>query len=62
MEFDLNIKSDNAAMTSANDLIYALRAVINKISNGICEGGIKDLNGNSVGFFVLYLDDEKPSE
>lgn len=47
-KFYVEIETGNAAMSSTEDIQYALGEVIKKL-NGQYAGSIRDINGNTVG-------------
>jgi hypothetical protein len=62
MEFTLRIKSDNAAMQTAEDVVDALKTIISKIRTGRDGGKVMDANGNSVGTWDLCLPESEEEE
>lgn len=51
--FTLKIDLGNAAMSSPEDVAGALESVAAKVRDGRDEGGIRDLNGNTVGRWTV---------
>ena len=62
MNFTLNISTGNDAMRTSYDVAEALEAVRGQLMAGAESGRIMDINGNSVGYFLLQLDEEEEEE
>lgn len=54
-KFKIEIKMGNSAMQTSDDIINALKQVIEKMENGSGGGIIQDENGNNVGTFDWSL-------
>lgn len=51
--FTLEIELGNEAMEETSHVANALREVADRLEGGFPEGGIRDLNGNTVGSYRI---------
>lgn len=55
--FEMEIRIGNEAMSTPEDLAWALRRVAERLACGQSDGVIHDVNGNSVGSWAIEEDD-----
>lgn len=51
--FEMRIELGNAAMQTPPELADAIEGVAERVRDGVVEGKIRDLNGNTVGSWIL---------
>lgn len=61
MKFEINMRSGNAAFSDGNaphETARILRETADRIDRGDTDGNLRDINGNTIGHFVLEIEDD----
>lgn len=51
ISFSLNVSSSNEGVRTRDDVAWMLEDTARKLREGIHEGNVRDINGNTVGTF-----------
>ena len=64
IDFDLTLGGGNAALVEApaQEVARILRDVADRVEKGHENGGCRDINGNTVGFWMIFLGEENEDD